>query len=156
MNLKIYYSHTPFWRAEVLRLTLFIGNIPFEDIRITKEEFRDVILTGKLRNKIEIPFHQFPRSCFQNFLEIAFFPQVVAGLYNILLPFGSNVFYSMLLSQHQLARVLEQISYIVEPLTIDNFPKLTCQMRAKKLEDYKKLQRNQNSQRMNERSYQQY
>lgn len=60
MKLKIYYSHTPFWRAEVLRVSLFIGNIPFEDIRISKEEFIEVILTGKLRKKIEIPFHQLP------------------------------------------------------------------------------------------------
>lgn len=60
MKLKIYYSHTPFWRAEVLRVALFIGNIPFEDIRISREEFREVILTGKLYGKIEIPFNQLP------------------------------------------------------------------------------------------------
>lgn len=60
MKLKIYYSHTPFWRAEVLRVSLFIGNIPFEDVRISKEEFIEVILTGKLRKEIEIPFHQLP------------------------------------------------------------------------------------------------
>ena len=60
MQLKIYYSHTPFWRAEVLRVSLFMGNIPFEDVRITREEFKEVIFTGKLRNEIEIPFHQLP------------------------------------------------------------------------------------------------
>ena len=60
MKLKIYYSHSPFWRAEVLRVSLFIGNIPFEDVRISKEEFIEVILTGKLRKEIEIPFHQLP------------------------------------------------------------------------------------------------
>ena len=60
MKLKIYYSHTPFWRAEVLRVSLFIGNIPFDDVRISREDFRGVILTGKLKNIIEIPFHQLP------------------------------------------------------------------------------------------------
>ena len=60
MKLKIYYSHTPFWRAEVLRVSLYIGNIPFEDVRISREEFRDVILTGKLRKDIVIPFNQLP------------------------------------------------------------------------------------------------
>ena len=60
MDLKVYYSHTPFWRAEVLRISLFIGNISFEDVRISREEFREVILTGKLRNGIIIPFHQLP------------------------------------------------------------------------------------------------
>ena len=33
--IKIYYSHTPFWRAEVLRVSLFIKDIPFEDIRVS-------------------------------------------------------------------------------------------------------------------------
>jgi len=60
MDLKVYYSHTPFWRAEVLRVSLFIGNISFEDVRISREEFREVILTGKLRNGISVPFHQLP------------------------------------------------------------------------------------------------
>jgi len=60
MSLKIYYSNTPFWRAEVLRISLFIGDISFDDVRISREEFREVILTGKLRNEIEIPFNQLP------------------------------------------------------------------------------------------------
>ena len=60
MDLKVYYSHTPFWRAEVLRVSLFIGNISFEDVRISREEFREVILTGKLRNGMCVPFHQLP------------------------------------------------------------------------------------------------
>ena len=60
MNLKVYYSHKPFWRAEVLRVSLFIGGIAFDDVRITKEEFEEVILTGKLRKSITIPFHQLP------------------------------------------------------------------------------------------------
>ena len=60
MKLKIYYSHTPFWRAEVMRVSLFMGNIPFEDVRISREEFREVILTGKLRNGMTVPFHQLP------------------------------------------------------------------------------------------------
>ena len=60
MDLKVYYSHKPFWRAEVLRVSLFIGEIAFEDVRITMEEFVEVILTGKLRKSITIPFHQLP------------------------------------------------------------------------------------------------
>ena len=60
MDLKVYYSHKPFWRAEVLRVSLLIGEITFEDVRITKDEFEEVILTGKLRKAITIPFHQLP------------------------------------------------------------------------------------------------
>jgi glutathione S-transferase len=58
--IKIYYSHTPFWRAEVLRVSLHISNIPFEDIRITRDEFIAMIKTGLLPNGKRAPFHQLP------------------------------------------------------------------------------------------------
>ena len=58
--IKIYYSHKPFWRAEVLRVSLFISNIPFEDVRISREEFINMIKTGYLPNGKKVPFHQLP------------------------------------------------------------------------------------------------
>ena len=58
--IKIYYSHTPFWRAEVLRVSLFISNIPFENVRISREEFINMIKTGYLPNGKKVPFHQLP------------------------------------------------------------------------------------------------
>ena len=58
--IKIYYSHTPFWRAEVLRVSLFISSIPFEDVRISREEFINMIKTGYLPNGKKVPFHQLP------------------------------------------------------------------------------------------------
>ena len=58
--IKIYYSNLPFWRAEVLRVSLFISSIPFEDIRITREEFINMIRTGYLPNGKKVPFHQLP------------------------------------------------------------------------------------------------
>ena len=58
--IKVYYSHTPFWRAEVLRVSLFISNTPFEDVRITREEFINMIKTGYLPNGKKVPFHQLP------------------------------------------------------------------------------------------------
>ena len=58
--IKIYYSHTPFWRAEVLRVSLFISNTPFEDVRISREEFINMIKTGYLPNGKRVPFHQLP------------------------------------------------------------------------------------------------
>ena len=60
MSLKVYYSSTPFWRAEVLRVSLYISNTPFEDIRISREEFINMIKTGFLPNGKRVPFHQFP------------------------------------------------------------------------------------------------
>ena len=58
--IKIYYSHKPFWRAEVLRVSLFIKDIPFEDIRVSREEFVHLIKTGFLPNGKRAPFHQLP------------------------------------------------------------------------------------------------
>ena len=58
--IKIYYSHLPFWRAEVLRVSLFIRDIPFEDVRISREEFIHLIKTGFLPNGKRSPFHQLP------------------------------------------------------------------------------------------------
>ena len=43
-----------------MRVSLIMGNIPIEDVRISMEEFREVILTGKLRNGMAVPFHQLP------------------------------------------------------------------------------------------------
>ena len=58
--IKIYYSHTPFWRAEVLRVSLYISETPFEDVRISREEFINMIKTGFLPNGKKAPFHQLP------------------------------------------------------------------------------------------------
>ena len=58
--IKIYYSHLPFWRAEVLRVSLFIKDIPFEDVRVSREEFIHMIKTGFLPNGMKVPFHQLP------------------------------------------------------------------------------------------------
>ena len=58
--IKIYYSHLPFWRAEVLRVSLFIKDIPFEDVRVSREEFVHLIKTGFLPNNKKAPFHQLP------------------------------------------------------------------------------------------------
>merc|ERR1712241_1073859 len=33
--IKIYYFDFPFWRAEVSRLALHLGNVPFENVKVT-------------------------------------------------------------------------------------------------------------------------
>ena len=58
MNLSLIYFDFPFWRAEVSRIALHIGNIEFNDLRISREEFIRVKVSGKLDNGIIIPFHQ--------------------------------------------------------------------------------------------------
>jgi len=60
MKITLIYLDFPFWRAEIARLALFIGNIKFEDLRITSEEFQRVKANGHLDNGIKIPFHQLP------------------------------------------------------------------------------------------------
>ena len=54
MKLTIIYPDVPFWRAEMSRLTLFIGEIEFEDLRPSKEEIT------KMRTEGIFPFGQFP------------------------------------------------------------------------------------------------
>ena len=44
----------------MLRVSLFISNIPFEDVRISREEFINMIKTGYLPNGKKVPFHQLP------------------------------------------------------------------------------------------------
>ena len=60
MKLTLIYFNIPFWRAEIIRLALFIGNIEFEDRRVTGEEFQRVKAKGELDDGTKIPFHQFP------------------------------------------------------------------------------------------------
>ena len=60
MKISLIYFDFPFWRAEVARLSLFIGNIEFEDVRITSDEFQRVKSNGQLDNGIKIPFNQLP------------------------------------------------------------------------------------------------
>eukprot|EP00092_Neocalanus_flemingeri_P041485 GFUD01045172.1.p1 GENE.GFUD01045172.1~~GFUD01045172.1.p1 ORF type:complete len:213 (-),score=78.96 GFUD01045172.1:96-734(-) len=53
--IKLHYSDFPFWRAEVCRLALHLGNVPFEDVRTkTPEERAAFIKSGKA------PFGQTP------------------------------------------------------------------------------------------------
>ena len=60
MKISLIYFDFPFWRAEIARLSLFLGNIEFEDVRITKDEFQRVKSDGQLDNGIKIPFNQLP------------------------------------------------------------------------------------------------
>ena len=53
MNIALIYFNFPFWRAEVARISLFIANKDFKDIRITREEFLRVKESGTLDNGIK-------------------------------------------------------------------------------------------------------
>ena len=60
MDITLYYFKIPFWRAEVSRLALFMGDIPFTDYRINKQEYDIFKKLGKLPNNITAPFKQLP------------------------------------------------------------------------------------------------
>ena len=60
MKITLYYFKIPFWRAEVTRLSLYIGNIPFEDYRIEGNDYDKFKQTGELPNKKIAPFKQLP------------------------------------------------------------------------------------------------
>ena len=60
MKITLYYFKIPFWRAEVSRLSLYIGNIPFQDYRIQGDDYDKFKQTGELPNKKIAPFKQLP------------------------------------------------------------------------------------------------
>ena len=60
MEITLYYFKIPFWRAEVTRLALFIGDIPFTDYRLEGKEIDDLKATGSLPNNQIAPFKQLP------------------------------------------------------------------------------------------------
>ena len=60
MNIKIIYFNFPFWRAEVARISLFIGNVPFEDKRITGDDFSLIKESGEMKDGTKVPFSQMP------------------------------------------------------------------------------------------------
>ncbi len=60
MNVTLIYLDNPFWRIELARIPLFIGNISFNDKRITLEEFRSAKETGFLKDGTKLPFYQIP------------------------------------------------------------------------------------------------
>ena len=57
---KFIYFNFPFWRAEVGKIALFMGNIEFEDIKVEFDEFARLKKTGNLDDGTPIPFHQLP------------------------------------------------------------------------------------------------
>ena len=54
MELELVYFNFPFWRAEVPRLALHLGNVPFRDHRVSGDEFR------AMKERGEIPLGQLP------------------------------------------------------------------------------------------------
>lgn len=60
MNLTLIYFNLPVWRAEVPKISLFMGDIPFDNRIISFEEFHRVRATGRLDDGTFIPFHQLP------------------------------------------------------------------------------------------------
>ena len=60
MIVTLIYLDNPFWRIELARIPLFIGDISFNDKRITLEEFRSAKETGFLKDGTKLPFHQIP------------------------------------------------------------------------------------------------
>ena len=60
MEITLNYFKIPFWRAEVARLALFIGDIPFQDYRFESQDTEDLNKDGKLPNGLIAPFKQLP------------------------------------------------------------------------------------------------
>ena len=60
MKIKLIYLDIPFWRAEVSRIALYLGNIDFEDVRVSRNDFLSIKDSGLMKDGTEIPFNQLP------------------------------------------------------------------------------------------------
>ena len=58
--MRLIYFDLPVWRAEIIRIPLFIGDIPFEDKRVTSKEWDFCKKNGSLPDGTIIPFQQLP------------------------------------------------------------------------------------------------
>ena len=67
MSLKIIYVNTPFWRAEVSRISLFYGSINYEDIRISREDFLSAKMNGFTKSGHYLPLRQIPVLIINNY-----------------------------------------------------------------------------------------
>ena len=67
MDLKIIYVNTPFWRAEVPRISLFYGSIDYEDIRISREDFLSAKMNGYTKSGHYLPLRQIPVLIINNY-----------------------------------------------------------------------------------------
>ena len=67
MDLKILYVNTPFWRAEVPRISLFYGSIDYEDIRISREDFLSAKMNGFTKTGYYLPLRQIPVLIINNY-----------------------------------------------------------------------------------------
>ena len=63
MEIRYVYVDSPFWRAEIGRIALFIGDIDFEDARISNDEFFRARESGQLDDGTLIPYRQIPCLC---------------------------------------------------------------------------------------------
>lgn len=60
MNIKLIYFNFAFWRAEISRIALFSADIPFEDYRVTSDDFAQIKATGALPDGTIIPTKALP------------------------------------------------------------------------------------------------
>tara|TARA_Y100001970_G_C14112113_1_gene791470 strand:- start:556 stop:1209 length:654 start_codon:yes stop_codon:yes gene_type:complete len=120
MDITLYYFKIPFWRAEVSRLALFIGNVPFNDYRIGKQEYEILKGSGKLPNGKVAPFKQLPvlevdGKIFSQTGAIARFCGKLSGLYPI-----NNDYESALIDQ--VIEASQDINYMVTLSSRDKDP----------------------------------
>jgi len=61
--MKYIYFDSPFWRAEIGRIALYIGDVDFEDVRISSAEFTRTRESGRLDDGTIVPYRQLPCLC---------------------------------------------------------------------------------------------
>ena len=82
MNIRFIYFDLPFWRAETSRLALFLGGIPFEDVRVTSDEFQKMKATNQLPYN-QLPILEIDGKVIAQSLSIARFCGIKSGFYPV-------------------------------------------------------------------------
>jgi glutathione S-transferase len=120
-KITLYYFTIPFWRAEVSRLSLFIGNIEFDDYRIQNDDYKKFKVDGTLPSGKIAPFRQLPVLEVNNKIvaqtgAIARYCGKLSGLYPL-----SNDFEAALIDQ--IIESAQDINYMVTLSNRDKDPK---------------------------------
>ena len=106
MQIRLTYFNFPFWRAETSRLALHLGDIPFEDNRVSGPEFMALQTEGKLPYN-QLPILEVDGITYSQSVAIARFCGKLSGLY----PKDDLA----ALRADEILDVVTQLTYMIDP-----------------------------------------
>ena len=127
MKIRLTYFDFAFWRAEASRLALTLGGVPFEDVRLSRNEFREMKAAGAFPVG-QVPVLEVDGVMIAQSLAIARFCGRVAGFY----PMDDALAAARV---DELLNTAEQITGLISPTMREGDPERRAAMRATLSED---------------------